>query len=542
MTRALCLLVLFAGCAAADERAGDDDLAASDRYGGTIVIGANADVADVSPLTANVQNALYLQQFVLFLPLLAYDSALAPVPRLARSWEIAPDTTAITFHLRDDVVWQDGVKTSAYDVDFSYDRARDPRTGYIYSGMWEYYRDAEVVDSLTWRVRLDPHADFLDIWRVFAPSPAHVLRDVAPEQLARHPFGTTSPVGNGPFRFVERTPGQRWVFEANPDFPAELGGRPFADRLIYRAIPEPSSLLTELLTGGVDFYPRVSVDHVARIERSGAARVITAPDRSWTHIVWNHRRWPFGDRRVRRALAHAIDREAIVEAVRAGHGSVANSTVAPVFPQHDPTAGADLVYDTSRARALLAEAGLADRNGDGIIEAEDGRPFRFLLSVPQGYPERQAAAEIVQADLRRAGIDAVLRTVEFNVLIAGATNPRLRDFDAMLIAWEPEFRIDDSELFGCARRDAPAAFTGYCDAGTDALLDSIARTADPVAARPIWSRYQHRLTGDQPVLFLYFIEELHAASARLRDARPDARGDWVGVERWWISSRPRSAR
>jgi peptide/nickel transport system substrate-binding protein len=504
------------------------------RYGGTLVLGAVTDIGDVSPLTFRVQNALYIQQFVLFLPLLTYDADLKPVPRLARSWDIAEDGAAITFHLRDDVFWQDGVKTTAWDVDFSYRHARDPRTGYIYSGMWEYYRDGEVVDSFTWRVRLEPHADFLDIWRVFTPVPKHVLDGVAPEDLARHPFGTTSPVGNGPFRFAQRVPSERWVFDANQDFPAELGGRPYVDRLIYRAIPEHNSLLTELLTGGIDFYPRLPVDHVPRIEQSGRARVLSSPDKSWTYLAWNHRRKPFDDVRVRRALTLAIDREALVRNARRGWGRVANGTVAPVFPQHDSTAGADLVHDPGRARALLAEAGYLDRDGDGVLEDSAGRPFRFTIKVPHGYPERRAAGEIAQADLRRLGIDAQLQTVEFNVLIARASDPRDRDFDAMIIAWEPEFRIDDSELFGCARRDAPAAFTGWCEAGTDALLDSIARTPDPAVARPLWSRYQHRLAEHQPVTFLFFMDELHAAGARLRGARPDARGDWVGIERWWL--------
>jgi peptide/nickel transport system substrate-binding protein len=504
------------------------------RYGGTLVIGANTDVGDISPLTFRVQNALYLQQFVLFLPLIAYDEQLAPVPRLARSWDFSEDTTSITFHLRDDVYWQDGVRTSAHDVDFSYTLARDPRTAYIYAGMWRYYRGSEVIDSFTWRVELEPHSGFLDIWRTFAPVPAHVLRGVAPDALARHPFGTTTPVGNGPFRFVERAPGERWVFEANPRFPEELGGRPWVDRLIYRTIPEHGSLLTELLTGGIDFYARLLVEHAGRVTGSPGARVIATPDRSWTHVVWNHRRPPFDDVRVRRALTHAIDREALVGVARAGYGAVANSSIAPVFPQHDPAAGAELVHDPDRARALLAEAGFADRNGDGILQDERGRPFRFTLLVPHGYPERHAAATVIQSDLRRVGVDARLRTVEFNVLLAQTSDPRRRDFDAMIIAWKPEFRIDDSELFGCDSRAAPAAFTGYCDAGTDALLDSIARTADPAAARPLWSRYQHRIADHQPVTFLYFIEELHGAGPRLRDARPDARGDWAGVERWWL--------
>jgi peptide/nickel transport system substrate-binding protein len=537
----LCAALLAGACAedrAAARPAAGERVPGSERYGGTLVIGGGADVTDVSPLTWKLQTALYMQQFLLFLPLLAYDERLQPVPRLARSWEVNADTTALTFHLRDDVHWHDGRRTSAHDLQFSYERARDPGTGYIYSGMFAPYGRAEVVDSFTWRVGLEPHAEFLDVWRVFAPVPRHVLEGVAPEDLARHPFATRSPVGNGPFRFVERVAGQRWVFEANPDFPAELGGRPYLDRVVYRVIPEPTTLLTELLTGGIDVYTRAPVEQAERIARDPGVRLVHYPDRAWTHVVWNHRRAPFGDARVRRALTLAVDRQAVVETARAGYGSVANSTVAPVFPQHDPAAGADLGFDPDRARALLAEAGLRDRDGDGVLEDPAGRPFRFTLEVPQGYPERRDAGEMVQADLRRIGVDARLRTTEFNSLLARLSDARRRDFDAVVLSWAPEYRIDDSELFACRKRDAPVAFTGYCDPATDALLDSIARTVDRARAQGLWSRYQHRIARDQPVTFLFFSEQLHGIGRRVQGAAPDARGYWVGIERWWIDPAP----
>lgn len=529
-------LALLCACGS-DAPASDDEPAGAGepQRGGTLVIGAPTDIGDIGPLTFQVQNALYMQQFVLFLPLIAYDADLRPIPRLARSWELSADSSSLTFHLRDDVRWHDGTPTTAWDVDFSYALGRDPRTAYIYSGLFAPYGASEVVDSFTWRVALEPHADFMDVWRVFPPSPRHILEGTEPTALRHHPFGTQAPVGNGPFRFVERRAGERWVFEANPDFPMELGGRPYADRLVYRVIPEHSALLTELLTGGIDYYPRFLPENVAAAERSPGVSVIPALDRSWTHLIWNHRRPPFDDRRVRRALTRAIDRERLVASVRGGHGRVANATIAPVFPQYDSTAGADLGHAPDSARALLAEAGFSDGDGDGIVDDADGRPFRFTISVPQGYPERLAAATIVQADVRQVGIDARLRVVEFNTLLSGATDPRRRDFDAMLLAWEPEFRVDDAQLFGCDQTDGPVAFTGWCDPAVDALLDSIARTADPVAARPLWHRYQHRVADAQPVTFLFFTEELHAAGPRLRGARPDARGDWVGIERWWLA-------
>jgi peptide/nickel transport system substrate-binding protein len=530
------LLLALAACGG-DARKPPQAAAAHDsaRYGGTLVIGYASDIGDISPLTWQVQNALYMQQFVLFTPLITYDAKLQPIPRLARSWEVNADTTLLTFHLRDDVWWQDGVRTSAYDVKFSYDLARNPRTGYIYAGLWTFYGEAEVPDSFTFRVHLRPHAEFMDVWRQFAPVPEHVLRGVPPERMAGHPFGTQHPVGNGPFRFASRTPGQRWVFEANPRWPKELGGRPYVDRLVYRVIPEPATLLTELLTGGIDLYPGMPPQFAARVKASDRARVVDYPDLSYEQITWNERRPPFGDARVRRALTLAIDRPRLVDAVRSGYGRVANSTVAPELWMHDARAGAGLDHDTAAARRLLAEAGFADRDGDGVLESADGKPFRFTLKVGHGNRERTDIAEIVQAQLRRMGIAVEVREVEFNTLLANASDARKRDFDAMVLGWKPEFHLDDSDVFSCRKRDQPLAFSGYCSAEADRLMDSVQVVPDRRAALPLWWRYQELIARDQPLTLLYYSNRLVGIGRRVHGVALDARGDWVGIDRWWLA-------
>ncbi|HEV7590458.1 MAG TPA: ABC transporter substrate-binding protein [Longimicrobium sp.] len=531
------LLLLALGACTADTHSAPATAVVPDsaRYGGTLVIGAASDIGDIDPLTWNVQNALYMQESVLFTPLIAYDSTLKPVPRLARSWEVNADTTLLTFHLRDDVWWQDGVRTSAHDVKFTYDLLRNPKTGYIYSGLWTFYGEAEAPDSFTFRIHLKPHAEFLDVWRTLAPVPEHVLRGVPPERLAGHPFGTRRPVGNGPFRFVSRRAGQEWVFAANPRWPKELGGRPYADRLVYRVVPEPATLLTELETGAIDLYPGMPPQFAPRVRESTRARLVDYPDLSYEHIIWNTRRRPFDDARVRRAMTLAIDRAGLVRAVRSGYARVANSTVSPELWMHDPAAGAGLGYDTAAARRLLAEAGFADRDGDGVLEAADGRPLRFTLKVPHGNRERGDIAEIVQSDLRKAGVAMELREVEFNTLIAQISDPRKRDFDAVIVGWKPEFHLDDSDLYACSKRDQPLTWSGYCDPEADRLMDSVQIVADRAAALPLWRRYQALIARDQPVTLLYFSNRLVGVNRRVHDVHLDARGDWVGIDRWWIT-------
>jgi len=515
------------------------------RYGGTVTVGSYSDLQTMNSLVTVDASSDIVQRQLMFLTLVDYDGKLNPVPRLAERWDtvrVKPDTLELTFHLRGDVRWHDGQPVTARDVAFTYLRARDPATGYPNASNFVFYDPKPVVvDDRTIRFRFRAHSDFLDSWYVLAPMPEHLLGKVPPAELGKDPFGIERPVGNGPFRFVRRTPGQEWVFEANPAFPKALGGRPYIDRLVYRFVPEQTTLLTELLTGAVDLYLSANPAQAERISSSPRARLDASAGRQWNWIAWNERRPMFADARVRRALTMAIDRRQIVDALLFGYGAVGRATVTPAHWSYDSTDVQTLLpYDTAGARRLLAEAGWQDRDGDGTLEDASGRPFRFTLKTNAGNQVRKDAIEMVQDQLARIGVRVEPRTVEWNTLSSQMTSPE-RDFDAILSSWVDFFRKDDSDILLCRNRGRPYQVVSFCDPAADRMIDSLNVITNRAAAAPLWRDYQHLIVQASPYTVLYYPRRLTGVSRRLHGVEMDVRSEFNTVGKWWIAPADRSA-
>lgn len=512
-----------------------------DRYGGTLVaagIGELSDGGGMNAFLANDYAARLHQQFVNLTTLVRYDEALEVAPALAESWELSPDGTEVTFHLRRDVVWHDGQPTDAHDVAFTYLRVTDPALGYPNDTFWRDWvtgaDGVDVLDDYTVRMRLEPHGEYLDPWTAVGIMPEHLLGDVPVEELQAHPFGSLCPVGNGPFVFQQHVTDQQWTFAANPAYPEALGGRPFLDRYVYRYISEQATLLNELLTGGVDVYLQVRPEQVARVEASENARIVAFPGRQYVFLAMNSRRPQLSDARVRRALTIGWNRREFVDANLLGYGRVANGPVPPTHWAYDPALDDALRYDPDEAARLLDEAGWIDRDGDGVRENADGVPLGFDIAYNTGNLLRQNAAEFMQGQLRALGVDARARATDYGELLRRVQQPGDRDFDTLILAWTVEFRLDDTDLFHSRSFDGGLAFSGTRNAEIDRLLDALAASRSRDEARPLWEEYQQAVLQEVPYQFLYYPDRIMGLSSRVHGVEADLRGEWLNVTEWWI--------
>jgi peptide/nickel transport system substrate-binding protein len=468
-TRLLLVATLASACGSNAARRGD-----------TVLFASGADLQSINPLLTVHPLARQVQRHVLLTTLARYDSTLTPQPYLARSWEWSPDRLGLTFHLETAVRWHDGRPTTARDVAWTLNAARDPATGYPRANELVGLESLAVRNDSTVVLRFRrPPLRFPDLLTDLAILPAHLL-DTVPHARLRQAGWNAAPVGNGPFRFVSHEPNRRWVFAANPDFPPTLGGPPRLGRFIVVVVDEPTTKLAALTSGELDF-AGIQPAHAEFVRRDSSLNVLSFPLLQTDGIVFNTRRPPFDRVETRRAVSDAIDRRELVEGYIYGFGTPALGPVPPTAPGYLPP--------TPRPAGPPRSAGRV----------------RFeLLTVGSGEAPLE---QMLQARLERAGFDVTIRQLELSAFL-GRVYGSVPDFDAAVLGIPGDPGLGYLRpLAGLAGVDAPS---------------------DPAAAQ--------RLFADSvPVAFLYHSRGLQGMNRRVHGVTMDLRGELPTVGDWWVA-------
>lgn len=517
--------------AAAAACGGDGGGGGTGGEGGTVTAGMRTDFQPINPITAGDQYTIELINYALFTPLIQYNENLEVVPHLAESWELTD--TAVTFTLRRDVKWHDGRPVTAEDVKFTFDVAKDPASASLIGSAYvPMVKSAEVRDSFTIHFTfLEPHAQALeDFW--WAPAPKHLLESVSAADMRNAPYNR-APVGSGPFKFGEWQANQRVIIVRNPAFPEALGGPAVLDRVVFRIIPEPSTMLTELFTGGVQVDVPLAPDQTRQVKQNNDVTLYAFPGKTVYYIGWNNKRPPFNNAAVRRALASAVNRQEIIDALLFGQGTPAIGTVPPWHPLFPQDAQA-LAYDVNAATQLLENEGWRDSNGDGIRE-KNGRPLKFTL-LSSDNPLNRSVVEVLQSQFRKVGADVELRVLEFQTLLS---QHKARDFDAVFSSWVLDnFQMASapSALLHSKLSNVPNSTnrSAVSIPALDRLIDQAARTTDNAQARPTWREITDLLQQEQPITFVYWLNEL-AATRGVGNVKMDPRGELQSIAEWTVA-------
>ncbi len=494
-------------------------------YGDILVEGSIGDASNLIPLLASDSTSHEIAGLV-FNGLIKYDKDVHIVGDLAESWEISRDGLVITFHLRKGVRWHDGKPFTAHDVLYTYQVTVDPKTPTAYAGDFLKVKKAEVLDDHTFRATYDrPFAPALMSWSV-GILPRHLLegRDITTSPLGRHPIGT------GPYRFKEWVAGQKIVLVSNPDY---FEGRPYIDGYILRIIPDTATMFLELRANGIDRMGLTPLQFTRQTENNlfrENYRKYRYLSFAYTYMGYNLKNPLFADKRVRQALAHAVNREEIIDGVLLGLGKPANGPYKPGTWAHNPNVRT-YPHDPEKAKALLAEAGW--RRTDGGFLEKDGKPFEFEIITNQGNEIRAKCAEIIQRRLAEIGIRVKIRVIEWAAFVNDFINKR--KFDATILGWTIPMEPDLYDVWHSSKTGPQELnFVSFRNDEVDALIVRARETFDQPLRKRCYDRVQEILAEEQPYLFLYVPDALPILHARFRGVEVAPLGIGWNFIRWYV--------
>lgn len=495
-------------------------------YGDTFIEASIGDASILLPVLASDSASSDING-LLYNGLVRYDKNLVPEGELAESWEISADNLTITFHLRKGVKWHDGAPFTSADVKFNYELYVDPKTPTAYAESFKQVTRVETPDPYTFVAHYEkPYAPALISWGM-SVHPKHLLagQEVTKSSLARKPIGT------GPYKLADWQAGEKIVLEANPDY---FEGQPYIKRVVYRIIPDISTQFLELQTGSLDFMGLAPLQFDRQTDTPAFRRLYNKfryLNFGYTYLGYNLNRPLFQDKKVRQALAYAINKEELIEGVLLGYGAVATGPYKPDTWVHN----ADVPrydYSPEKARELFQAAGWTDSDGDGVLD-KNGRKFAFTIVTNQGNDLRSKTGEIIQRRFKDVGVEVKLRVIEWATFLKEFINPG--NFDATILGWtggpEPDqFNIWHSSKIGPRQLN----FIGFKNAEVDQLLEEGRRVFPPQQRKAYYDRFQEILAEEQPYTFLYIPEALPAVSKRFRRVEPAPAGIRYNFTQWFV--------
>jgi peptide/nickel transport system substrate-binding protein len=477
----LAAIVLAAACRSAPAPPGD-----------AIVVGIANSPANLDPGVGLDEPSQKIQQ-LLFQSLLRTDDELRVVPDLATRFDTT-DWGTWTAEIPAGVRFHDGREMTAADVAYTFRRFLDPDFVSGRKGAYRGLASVEVVGPYTVAFHLrEPSAAF----------PINLVMGIVPDgsgsELARRP------IGSGPYRLAEFVPDDRVTLVP---FAGYAGPSPANTGIVFKVVPDETMRGLELRKGTVDLVVNdLSPDLVHGLERDGRLQVVTGPGTDYAYLGFNLRDRALADVRVRQAIAHGIDRQAIIRYLRRGLASEA----AGIVPAMSWAYASDLeppAYDPARARALLDEAGLGDPDGPGPAP-------RLALTLKTSTAEAyRLQATVIQRQLRDVGIDVTVRSYEFATLFADVVRGNVQVYTLQFVG------VTDPDMLRRVFHSAQVPPAGlnrghYRNPAVDALLEAAAAAVDPAERRRCYVEAQRLIAADVPLVSLWTKTNVAVAQAGL---------------------------
>ena len=488
---------------------------------GYIAVGLEAAPLTLDPRFATDATSAQIDDLV-FEGLTRWDDQSRRVPQLATEWR-ATDAQTYVFHLHEGLRFANGAPLTAADVKATYDSVLDPRTQSAKQLALQAIEGVDALDPLTVRFRLrQPFAPFLE---------STGLGILPATEVARAPTRPLAqPTGAGPFRVRALVPDERVVLSRNRAYPFAA---PKLEGIVFKVVPDAVTRLLELKRGTLDLVQNgIDPDSLDWLRAQPTIEVMTRPGTTIQYLGMNLRDPKLADVRVRRAIAYAIDRNAIIHTVLKDLATPATGLLGPThwaFALDAPT----YAYNPKRAKELLDAAGYTEADGTG------SQP-RFRLSYKTTFVElRRRIAEVVQAQLAEVGVVLDIQSYEWGTLY---NDIKRGNFQLYSLAW---VGIEDPDIYylTCHSSQTPPQGSNrgsFHDETVDRLTEAARRTLDMEERRRLYAEVQRRAAQMLPIIPLWWTTNVAAVNRRLQGFELQPNASYVSLKDAWIEEEPHS--
>ncbi len=487
----LCLMMLLSTACSTqtktEQAAGNESEGKKD--GGTLTVVRLSDATKLDPhFITDIPSANIIYQKV-YETLVEPDKDMNIQPLLATEWNVIDDTTW-EFKLKEGVTFHDGTPFNAEAVKATFDRLLDPNIGSPQREKFAMINEVKVIDEYKVQLLLDyPYAPLLSI---LASSEGSIM---SPKALAENQETLAEkPVGTGPFVFKEWKTGQEISLEKNEDY---WGKQPSIDEVVFKVVPEDATRLAMIETGEAHINDQVPVTEIERIEASESMGLLRAEGLAVEYIGFNTNKKPLDDVKVRKAISHAVEREAIIKGVYNNVGTLANAAMSPkVFGHSENVKPYD--YDLNEAKKLLKEAGY-----------ENGLKLKLLTSDRK---ERINMAEVIQSQLKGIGVEVDIQVMEYGAYIDTIDKS---EHDLFIGGWgnaTGDGDYNQYNLFHTASQGPPGNHFYYSNPEVDKIIEEARRETDEAKRKNLYEKVMQMELADAVYIPIRNYEHMAAHS------------------------------
>jgi peptide/nickel transport system substrate-binding protein len=475
----------------------------------------SASPARINPLLATDSASAEISDRI-FNALVKFDTNGSIIGDLAKSFDFEDNRTLI-FTLHRGIKWHDGVELTSDDVVYTYNLLQSPKLVTPYKDDFKYVKSVEAIDKYGIKVVYkEPYFKALSIW-MMGILPKHLWEseeNPMTSKLNKRPIGTGAYMLKKAFKVNEKI-----VLEANPHY---LPHPPNIKKINYHYISDHSTQFITLKAKELDIGSLTPIELNRQIDRDFLShyQIVEQPSQSYTYIGFNLRLDKFKDRRVREAIAYAIDKEELIDLLFFSHGKVCSGPFMPdseVYPKEYKPKG----YDINRSKALLAELGYSSSN-----------PLEFELISSTGNDTRINASVIIQHQLAKAGIKMSIRIMEWQAFLNSVVMPH--KFEAVLIGWSLSLIPDAYSIWHSdGDREGGFNFIGYHNSLVDSMILDAQKITDTHKFGEQYQKIFRLIADDTPYIFLYIPNSITAINKNIRGVEPSLIGimhnsiDWI---------------